>query len=170
MKQRKRKIQTLETLLARTEEYGECMEWKGYHQNKTPHVQQGDRFMSVRQLMWELLGKKLKAGYFYGTSCNNPSCVNPKHIVERSHSDHAKKCAQKVNHNALPRLVKLAKAAEKRRILSQEQVCSILIDQRPSREIANDFGVSKSLICRIKSGKAHKTVNAMNNPFWGLMA
>lgn len=170
MKQRKRKIQTLETLLARTEEYGECMEWQGYHQNKTPHVQQGDRFISVRKLIWELLGKEVKPKHFYGNSCNNPACINPKHIVERSASEHATMSAKMVNHNALPRLMKLAKAAEKRRILSQEQISSILIDQRPTREIADDFGVSKTLICRIKSGKAHKTVNAMNNPFWGLIA
>ena len=161
---------TLEKVFARTEEYGNCLDWTGYCQNKVPHVQHEGVFMPVRKLVWILTGRKANENHFYSTKCGNPKCVHPNHITERSRKEHMKFMSKKVDHNAMSRIANLCKAAEKRRILTDEQVAQVMIDPRSSSEIAADFNCSKTLICRIKRGNANRAALAKNNPFWQLMA
>lgn len=170
MNTRKKTVHTLESLLARTEDYGDCMEWTGYCQNKAPYIQHGDEFLAVRKLIWRLLGNDTTGKLLYGNKCGNKKCVNPDHIAPRNMKAHATMMAKNVDHQSITRVAKLSKAAQKRKALTDEQVSNILLDHRSTREIADDFGVSKTLICRIKAGRSHKMVNAKNNPFWGLMA
>lgn len=167
---RTKTLHTVESLMRRTEEVGNCIEWQGYFQNKTPYVQHGDRFMSVRGLIMELLGNKYQGRMFYGVSCGNKACVNPEHIVARPLKAHASYMANQTDHNAPTRIFKLQKAAEKRRVLSEEQLMQVRTDSRTCAEIAASLGVSKSLISKIRRGRSNRMVNAQNNPFWGLMA
>ena len=156
--------------MKRTEEVGECIEWQGYFQNKTPHVQNEGNMVPVRKLIMELLGNTQKERMFYSVSCGNRACVNPKHIVYRTMKDHATHMAKKVDANAPTRIFKLQKSAEKRRALNEQQIMQVRTDNRSCSEVAVLFGVSKSLISKIRRGKSNRMVNAQNNPFWGLMA
>ena len=169
-KMKKKTIHTVESLLARTEEVGNCIEWQGYFENHSPYVQHGDRFMNVRALLMELLGNKYEGRMFYGNSCDNKACVNPEHIVARSMKDHAKHMVKKVEYKAPIRIAKLQKSAQGRRVLTDDQVMQALMDPRRCEDIATEFGVSKSLIARIKRGESNQMAIAKNNPFWGLMA
>ena len=161
---------TLETLMKRTEEVGDCIEWQGYFQNKNPYVQHGDRFMSVRALVMELLGHQYEGKIFYGTKCDNKRCVNPEHIVARTPKQHISYMSSRVDPNAPMRVFKLQKAAAKRRALDDEQLMQVRTDNRTCGEIAASLGVSKSLVSKIRRNKSYRMVNAQNNPFWGLMA
>jgi hypothetical protein len=160
---------TIETLMKRTEEVGECIEWQGYFQNKVPFVQHGERFLSVRRLILELNGTDVPADMYAKTSCGNPMCVNPSHIVLVSKKQHSKAMAAKVKHNSPTRLAKLVKSAQSRRVLTDDQVMQALMDDRTCAEIAKEFEVSKSLISKIRRGQSNRMVKAMNNPFSGLM-
>lgn len=161
---------TIESLMARTEEVGNCIEWQGYFQNRAPYVQHGDRFLAVRRLIKELLGAHHGEKLSYGTSCGNHRCVNPDHIVARNVAQHMKYLTSKADYNNPVRIAKLQKAAAKRRVLNDEQVFQAYSDPRTCAEIAVDLGVSKEIVSRIKRGKSNRTVIAKNNPFWGLMA
>ena len=156
--------------MARAEEVGDCLEWQKYFQNGTPYVQHGDRFMSARALMMELLGNRYEGRMFYGTTCGNKACIKPEHIAVRPMKSHATHMAKQVDSNGLVRLAKLRKAAESRRLLDDDQVMQVLMDPRSCAEIALDFNCSKSLVSRIKRGKSSRMAIAKNNPFWGLMA
>ena len=156
--------------MARTEEVGECVEWQKYFQNGTPYVQHGDRFVAVRQLVMEFLGNQYEGRTFFGTSCKNKACINPQHIVARSAKEHAKFMANNTDHNSPTRIAKLQKAAERRAVINKDQASQIRLDPRRCEDIAVQFGVSKSLVAKIKRGEAHRPVSAQNNPFWGLMA
>lgn len=160
---------TLDTLMKRTEEVGECIEWQGYFQNKVPFTQHGERFMSVRRLILELNGTEVPENMYAKSSCGNPDCVNPNHIVLVSRKQHSKAMASKVKHNSPIRLAKLVKSAQSRRVLTDDQVMQALMDNRTCAEIAREFEVSKSLISKIRRGRSNRMVKAMNNPFSGLM-
>lgn len=167
---RTKTLHTVESLLARSEEVGNCIEWQKYFQNHTPYVQHGDRFVAVRALMMELLGHVYKERMFFGVKCGNKACINPNHIVARTAKDHARHMANNTDHRGAIRIAKLQKAAAKRRVLTDDQVMQVLTDERTCKSIAQELGVSSSLIAKIKRGEANKMVVAKNNPFWGLMA
>jgi len=157
---------TLETLLARTVEVGDCREWQGYIANDTPQVSHRGKMMTVRRLMFELQGKAVE-GYYIAPKCSNSKCVNPDHAIARTSKAHHKVMNQNVDFNGLLRIIKLQQVAKGRRKLTDEQVSQIRIDPRPSRAVAAEHGVSKGLVCLIRIGKAHRAVTA--NPFAGLM-
>lgn len=161
---------TIESLMARTEEVGNCIEWQGYFQNKAPYVQHGDRFLAVRRLIKELLGNNESGKLSYGTSCGNRRCVHPNHIVARNTRQHMQFLTSKTNYNNPIRIAKLQKAAQKRRVLTDEQVFMAFSDPRSCSAIAKELNVSKELVAKIRRGDSNKTVIAKNNPFYGLMA
>lgn len=161
---------TIESLMARTEEVGNCIEWQGYFQNKAPYVQHGDRFLAVRKLVKELLGGNPSEKLSYGTTCGNYRCVNPDHIAARNVLQHMKHMTGKADYKNPVRIAKLQKSAQSRRVLTDEQVFQAFSDPRTCIEIATELGVSKEVVSRIKRGKSNRTVIAKNNPFWGLMA
>lgn len=157
---------TIESLMARTVEVGDCNEWLGYIANDTPQVSHGGKMMTVRRLMHELQGKSAD-GYYLSTSCGNPRCVSPEHAIVRTSAAHLKLMNRRVDHGGLLRVIKLQNGAKWRRKLTDEQVQQIRNDPRPSRAVAAEHGVSKGLVCLIRAGKAHRAISA--NPFAGLM-
>lgn len=160
------KRHTLETLLARTVEVGECNEWLGYIANAVPQVSHGGKVVTVRRLMFELQGKDVE-GYYIAPKCGNPRCVNPDHAIARTRKAHHKLMSRNVDHGGLLRIIKLQQAARGRRKLTDEQVQQIRNDPRPSRAVASDHGVSNALVCLIRAGRAHRPISS--NPFAGLM-
>lgn len=157
---------TLETLMARTVEVGDCREWLGYSANGVPQVSHAGKMTTVRRLMFELQGKDVE-GYYIAPKCGNSKCVHPAHIIARTIRAHHKFMSKCGDPNGLMRIINLQKAAKARRKLTDEQVIQIRSDPRPSRAVAAEHGVSKDLVCRIRAGKAHRAVSA--NPFAGLM-
>ena len=134
---------TIESLMARTEEVGNCIEWQGYFQNKAPYVQHGERFLSVRKLIKELLDGSSSEKLSYGTICGNHRCVNPDHISARNVLQHMRHMTSKVDYNDPVRIVKLQKSAQGRRVMTDEQVFQAFSDPRTCAEIAAELGVSK---------------------------
>lgn len=166
---RVQKIHTIKSLMARTVEIGDCMEWTGYCQNNAPFVVSGGIKWMVRRLVKHLQGGKLHSGRYFGTHCGNQKCINPDHIAERRKADHMRLMAKNVDHNHPIRIAKLQKAAESLRVLSDESLAKIRNDDRKGILVAADFGVSKSLINKIRQNKSRKIVSASVNPFAGLM-
>lgn len=161
-------IHTIESLLARSVEVGNCNEWAGYTRNKTPLVFYQGRIQGVRRVMLELMGKKLPKGYFVSCNCANHRCVNPKHIEVRSPKRHATVMANLVEHDSPQRILRCTMKAQVRRKLTDEQVRQILTDPRNCREMGELFNVNKSLVASIRRGTAHRMTLALNNPFFQL--
>lgn len=164
-----RKVYTLETLLARTVEVGDCMEWTGYSRNGSPQVKLDGRMTTVRRAILILKGTPAHPNEMLSTRCGNPQCVNPDHIIERSIKQHMTHMGRQINHQHPLRIAKLQKAAAARRIIDDEKVLQILNDPRRAQDVADDLGVSKSLVTKIRRGKSYKQINAAVNPWAGLM-
>ena len=80
-------------------------------------------------------------------SCDTPACVNPKHLILGTHKDNRRDCVargrenQKGQNNNGSKLVDFV-------------IPKIRSDNRSCFVIAAEYGVSFSLIARIKRGKA----------------
>lgn len=161
-------VHTMQSLLKRTEEVGNCKEWQGYISNQTPKVCHEGKMHSVRRVMLKLLNKKIPAKSFVSSSCCNQKCVNPDHIVIRNLVQHAGVMAGLVQHQNPARLVKLTQKAQVRRKLTDEQIEQIRMTDESCAKLARDFNVNRSLVSRIRRGEAHRVTQAINNPFWQL--
>lgn len=161
--------QTLETILARTDEVGDCLEWQGMNKNGTPLIRIARKMHTVRRVIREMLGIPAAEGNYLAASCANPKCVNPEHIIERTRAQHMKRIASMVDHNHPIRIAKLQKSKAHKRVVSDEGLAIILNDNRKSEDVARELGVSKSLVKKIRRGEAYRQVSAAVNPFAGLM-
>lgn len=81
-------------------------------------------------------------------TCDNPRCVNPKHLWWGSQADNMRDMADKGRGNA-PRGSRnwLAK-------LTDDDVREIRASVRPASALASKYGVDRSKICRIRNRKA----------------
>ena len=161
-------IHTLESIMARTVEVGDCMEWQGHiRQDNVPYITVNRQYMAVRRLILQLIGKPAKRGNFVGTTCGNQSCVNPEHIIERSRREHMRYAASMLDHNDPTIVVKQQRAVK--RLLTPEDVEKIRFDERSATAIAAEVGCCRQVVSRIRRGTSHRIVNASVNPFAGLM-
>jgi hypothetical protein len=159
---------TVESLLARCEEEGECFLWKGYSTNNTPMVHQDGKMVSVRRLLIDMEGREFK-GKYTGSSCGNPMCINPAHIVQRTVKAHITRMAKKsAEPEAKLRRINAMLVWRRQNPLKLDMDRARLIrdDERTPVEIALDFGISKSMVCRIKRGEQWRD---LSNPFSALL-
>ncbi len=162
-------IQTLETILARTDEVGECLEWQGITHNGTPQIRIDRKLRTVRRVIRELQGKPASPSVFLATSCGNPKCVHPDHIMARTKTQHMQAMGKLIQHNHPVRIAKLQKAKASERKLDATGLALVLTDPRRAQDVADELSVSKSLVTRIRRGEAYRQVSAASNPFAGLM-
>jgi hypothetical protein len=161
---RPKAVHTLESVLARTTEVGDCLEWQGFMQDgRTPLIKVHNRLVTVRRFIRELQGEPAAPGRFLSASCGNQRCVNPDHILERTSRQHARYIASCVNMRSPVRIVKLQRMNAHRRALTDEQVQVVRTDPRSATALAREFGCSKSVICDIRNGKTYRQVAA--NPW-----
>lgn len=82
-------------------------------------------------------------------TCDNPLCVNPKHLYQGTQKQNM---TDKVLRNRNPQGSQHTNAK-----LSMEQVEEIRQDSRYQKDIAADYGVNQRTISRIKRGERYLT-------------
>lgn len=160
-----RKVHTVQSLLERTVEVGECLEWQGYYGNFVPYVSHEGKMISVRRLLRLLDGQPAPTGY-YATSCDNPKCVNPDHIMYRTEKRHMSRMARS-NISTPTKAQKIRDAHIKggRTALDESKAQEIRLSDEPGPVLAQRYGVSRSTIAKIRSGMAWRI---FTSPFRGL--
>lgn len=168
-------IHTVESLMAKTIEVGECKEWQGFFQtNKhVPYVYDGTtgKMVAVRKLLALLAGKDVSKVAYWAVNCGNWRCVCPDHTVGRNRQQQFKHMAHSVDHQHPARVAKLQTIARKRAVCKIDEATAqaIRVDPRSSAKVAAAYGISKSQASKIKAGLAWKQVSAAVNPWGGLM-
>lgn len=166
-KTKPKQVQTIETMLARTTEEGECRLWNGYIGNGVPQVSHKGKVVAVRRLMLDLQGRELKPGEHAVPRCKNPECVHPDHILVRNASQHSKAML------AVPRNepLRAARCAEHKRKNGAKINMEIAREIRASDEAGHvlgaRFGIDKSMVARIRNGDSWRE---FSSPFAGLGA
>lgn len=146
----------LEVLQEKTVEVGDCLEWTGYCNKKTPATSVGGKGIAVRALVAKRMGWNIE-GKMVTNKCGNHLCVKPEHLVMMTKSKfHAHVTKTKVDHTALARLMKLSAAVRQRSKLTLEQAQAIRNHPGPERVICEEFGVCKATVSRIRTGRQWK--------------
>lgn len=160
-----RKVHTVESLLERTVEEGQCYLWQGYKANGVPMVDRDGKMVSVRRLIAELQGREVKRGY-YVASCGCTDCVAPNHILYRHPNQHMKAMAE--TEFTVERRIRMIQATRKRPNvrLSIEIAREIRAAEGSYREIGERYGISKSCVGHIRRGDYWPEISS---PFAGLM-
>lgn len=119
----------------------ECIEWPHEkYKNGYGRLFVKGKFLLAHRVVLETASGE--TGAIACHSCNNPSCVNPKHL---RWDTQAGNLADRHANGTHP-----AGAKNPRAKLTQEQVNAIRADNRTRREIAAEYGVSISTITAVK--------------------
>lgn len=163
------KQHTLETVLARADEVGNCLEWSGAFNGKSPLLKIGRKPVQVRRFVREQLGKPIPEGHFATVSCGNHRCIKPEHIMHMPAGAFMAKISAEVDHQNPIRTAKIRRARCHARLFTEEQAMQIRLDPRPSREVAQQYGCSHDLVNKIRAGRSYKPLHAGASPFSGLI-
>jgi hypothetical protein len=127
--------------------YGQLSDWN--YETKTQKV------LYTHRLSYEYhSGLKIPKGMDVMHSCDNPACMNPKHLSVGTRLDNVKDCRVKRRHSrGLKHSMKIAK-----RKLSTDDVWKIraLCQTLKQTVIARMYNVNSSTICSIHIGRSWK--------------
>ena len=125
-----------------------CWEWTGAISDFGYGVFycHNDKYMAHR-VAYSLAIGSISFGLCICHTCDNPGCVNPKHLFLGTHQDNMDDMAAKGRSGSS------AGKSRPPRKLSHEQVLEIRLDSRRLKDIAPNYGVSMSLISNTKSGR-----------------
>lgn len=162
------KEHTIDSLRARCEEEGHCWLWTGYFGNGVPMVYSKGRMRSVRLVLLELQGPVRRSAKYFAPTCGNAACVCPDHIAQRHPAEHMAHMGRNVDSRGPARRIKLtAHARATKAKLTIEQAREIRMSTESGPVLAERYGVSRSIVNRIRRGEAWAD---QQNPFWRLAA
>ena len=104
------------------------------------------KLVQANRYSWELHRGIIPEGLYACHTCDNRACVNPEHLFLGTQAENLKDMVRKGRDNPR-RGEQHAKA-----FLTDADVLSIRADQRPLDLIAQNYGVDKSYIWKIKKG------------------
>lgn len=148
---------------------GECWEWLGHMNGSIPTMKHDGKVANVRRLVLIDRGVPMK-GFIATYTCGNPKCVNPDHTARSSRAQMNRRIMSDMSSatNALrsKRIAEVKRRTDAK--LSQDDVDQIRASSDTHQHLAACFGISKSIIGRIKRGEMWRTFSA--SPFAGLFA
>lgn len=161
-------LNTLHGIRARCDDEGDCWIWRdGTTRQGYPIFKPyGCKCTLVRRAVFVLAGGQLKPRQPVVSSCGDRRCVNPEHLSTSTLSKIAKSAAKRGAWGGQTRRAAISAAQRKRSKITVEIAAEVLGSTDASRVLAARFGVSKELICRIRSGRAWRDYSS---PFSGLM-
>ena len=160
-------MQTVESIMARTTEYGDCQEWTGHFGNKCPLVRHNGSMVSIRRVLLGLAGLPIKVGEFAAPACGNFRCVCQDHIVRHTRAQHVRAMAKLSNQSPTRGLkISIARRAHHSK-LSIEIARTIRQSEDSNAELATEHGCTRSMVASIRRGQSWKE---HGSPFAGLGA
>lgn len=150
---------SLDTILARTVEEGDCLLWQGRISNGSPVLYLDGAYRTVRRLVWEAANGPIKPGLHPSCRCREPACVRLEHIRLLTIKQIAQLAAREGRFSSLTRRASLAAAARKRSRLTPEQVARIRAADSAA-SIARELGIAKSTASKIRRGESWRTLGA----------
>lgn len=109
----------------------------------------------LHRFVYEQMFGEIPDGLLIRHKCDNPACINPEHLETGTHADNMRDMVERGRH------VSLYGSKNPRAKLTENDVKKIkkLIPTCSERNLAKQFGVSRTCIRLIKSGKKWKHVD-----------
>lgn len=131
-----------------------CREWP-YRRNADGYggVRWRGKWERAHRVVWEVAsGQPVPPGLCVLHSCDNPPCVNPSHLFagtkKENHQDMVRKGRQ-----GDQRQSERQGAAHPMARLTEDQAVAVALDNRPQRQVAAQYGISRSLVGQIRRGE-----------------
>lgn len=133
----------------------DCWPWLGHRSGDWyGRVYSNGKQIGAHRVSYLIHNGELPKGAFICHTCDNPGCVNPKHLYAGTPATNVKDMDQRgrrVTNTVRGEDHPLAK-------LTPEKVRAIRASKLPARKIAAEFGVSPSLIDNIRARRTWKHV------------
>lgn len=124
----------------------ECWEWIGNrHSSGYGTLMLDGRIVRAHRLSYEVFSGESAKGRMVCHECDNPPCINPRHLWLGSHQENIDDASQKFRMH-FGESHGLAK-------LTDEKVREIRNSKEKGVDLAKKFGVSSSCISTVKSGR-----------------
>lgn len=135
-------------LLGNTRPDAGCMIWDGHiDQGNVRITIDGHRF-NVRRAMWRLMGKRLQQSDRVGSTCDDPQCISPEHLMlePATSRGRGKRSIQ----------VRAAVAEGKRRgsVINLEIARAIAASAEREIDLARRYGCSRTTVGSIRRGQS----------------
>jgi hypothetical protein len=122
-----------------------CFLWRGPVDGRGyGRTYMGGKTVKAHRAAWELVNGPIPVGMLVRHRCDNPSCVNPDHLLIGTDRDNSDDKVRRRRHSFGERN-HTAK-------LTPGQVAAIRADARSNSAIARELGVHNATISRIRSG------------------
>ena len=139
---------------------GPCRLWPGYKNNSGYGIiRVANDYWLAHQLIWQLVYGPIPEGLCVLHYCDNPLCCHPEHLWLGTRTDN------NIDREEKGRAVILRGEEHGKARLTAEEVLAIIKDPRTSREIATDYGVTKTAISKIKSGQNWSSITGLEHPY-----
>ena len=138
-------------LLANIEKTPSCWIWLGSLDNHGyGRMNVGGKPTMTHRVSWEVHKGPIPPGANVLHRCDNPRCVRPRHLFL---GDHAANMADKMA-KGRHRYGNVSGEEHGMAKLTAEQVLAIRADQRSLREVAAEYGLSRTHVWEIRTGRA----------------
>lgn len=119
-----------------------------------PMLRVSGRMVYAHRLAYELGVGAVPEGLHILHSCDNPRCINPKHLSPGTRSQNMKECSER-GRARIPKPIKLGEenGAAKLNDVDVRSIRRLLFKKITQREIAERFDVSQQIVSKIKAGK-----------------
>jgi HNH endonuclease len=106
----------------------------------------GEGTLYVARVSWELAYGSIPEGQYVLHRCDNPGCVNPRHLFLGTKADNTADMLAKRRH----RYGTQHPSAK----LTEAQVRKIRASKRPDAVLATRYGVCRAMIYKIRTGRS----------------
>lgn len=130
----------------------ECWPWLGKSLAKYGRFDYAGSQRYAHRVAWSLRHGEIPNGAVIRHTCDNPLCVNPDHLDIGSQHDNVQDIY------ARGRWSHRRGSGHGRALLGEDDARAIFVDPRPSRELAEIYGVAEGTISNIRSGRTWKHV------------
>jgi len=155
-----KKPHTIESLMAKCTEEGDCQLWNGSttkygHPVMTFLCENKRTTTNVRRRVAQLMGMKIE-GMMVSCSCNNALCISPACIEVISRKQlQLKTMKRERQQSRINTRAKLAKIAQRRSpVMSMALAREIRSSDETGRQIAARIGVSAQIVSRVRTNRS----------------
>lgn len=151
----------LDKVKAHTVEVGDCWEWLGRYNGRSPRMSYKDQSRPVRRVLRIEAGEVLGKNDYITQCCGNWRCVNPEHSKRTRKATFLVEIGKS---KSAAKLISAAKAREKLKKRTPEMEADALSSSDTCKVTAERWGVSIDTIHQIR-----RTGGTHVNPWMGLM-
>lgn len=140
-----------------------CWIWTGGWKANGYGVLNGHSNVLAHRASYEAFNGEIPEGYEVCHRCDTPACVNPEHLFVGTTRDNARDSANKGRRkfNRMP-----GERNPSARLTEQDAI-AVFHDRRPARAIAEELGVSESLVRHIRTGRKWASVTGAGRGYGG---